>query len=311
VLLNDGKGKFPSASNLGQTPDRTYTADLADVDGDGKLDVVVGNDAPDPKLVYRNVGNGRFELAGSFGQAAWRTRYLTLADVNRDGRIDVVVANRGGPGSAAPGKGSPSYVCLNDGKGNFPGCRPLPTQSATTIVAADFDNDGAIDLAVPHRDGGRNVMLWNDGKGNFADSNPFGPPASSSRTAAASDFNGDRMIDIVLADDQGVFLYVNRGNRTFSEARRIANNSAVNALAVADLNRDGKTDIVLGCEDIPGSVLFNDGAAMIWREVRWNDGKGRVYGIAVADLDRDGWLDIVAARSGAQNGVWFSGRSDQ
>ena len=65
VLLNDGKGKFPFASNLGQTLDRTYTADLADVDGDGKLDVVVGNDAPDRKLVYHNVGT-----AASSWQAA-------------------------------------------------------------------------------------------------------------------------------------------------------------------------------------------------------------------------------------------------
>src|SRR5947209_14852010 len=59
VLLNDGKGGF-SASNLGTAPARTYSAALADVDGDGHLDVVVSNDSPDRKLVYRNDGKGHF-----------------------------------------------------------------------------------------------------------------------------------------------------------------------------------------------------------------------------------------------------------
>ncbi len=54
-----------------------------------------------------------------------------------------------------------------DGKGHFPVCQPLPTESVTSIVAADFDGDGALDLFVPHRDGGQSIVLWNDGKGTF------------------------------------------------------------------------------------------------------------------------------------------------
>jgi hypothetical protein len=55
VLLNDGHGGF-IASNLGKAPDRTYSAALADVDGDGHLEILVSNDAPDRKLVYLNDG---------------------------------------------------------------------------------------------------------------------------------------------------------------------------------------------------------------------------------------------------------------
>src|SRR5437899_6494487 len=65
-------------------------------------------------------------------------------------------------------------TCLNDGKGFFPACRALPTESATIVVAADFDGDSATDLFVPHRDGGRSVILWNDGKGNFPPTTRFG-----------------------------------------------------------------------------------------------------------------------------------------
>ncbi|MBI2685906.1 MAG: VCBS repeat-containing protein [Acidobacteria bacterium] len=50
VLLNHGKGNF-SASKLGAAPDRTYSAALADIDADGHLDIIVGNDAPGRKLI--------------------------------------------------------------------------------------------------------------------------------------------------------------------------------------------------------------------------------------------------------------------
>jgi hypothetical protein len=158
VLLNDGKGSF-SASNLGNAPDRTYSAALADIDGDRDLDVIVSNDEPDRKLLYKNDGKGHFKESGTFGDPKWATRYVTLADLNADGYPDIVAANRG-PGPQSP---TPSFVCLNDRKGNFPTCEPLPTESATSIVAADFDGDGALDLFVPHRDGGQSILLRNDG----------------------------------------------------------------------------------------------------------------------------------------------------
>src|ERR1700735_833476 len=144
VLLNDGKGGF-FASNLGMAPSRTYSAALADINRDGYLDIVVSNDAPDRKLGYLNDGKGHFTEAGTFGNPNWTTRYVTLADLNGDGYPDIVVANRG-EGPKVP---TPSYVCLNNGKGHFPACEALPTESATSIVAADLDGDGAVDLFVP------------------------------------------------------------------------------------------------------------------------------------------------------------------
>ena len=78
---------------------------------------------------------------------------MTLADLNGDSAPDIVAANRW----ADPKSPTPSYVCFNDRQGHFPACQPLPTESATSIVAADFDGDGALDLSVSHRDGGQSV----------------------------------------------------------------------------------------------------------------------------------------------------------
>lgn len=60
VLLGDGRGGIASAYNLGVASDRSYSGRLADLDGDGDLDVVLSNDAPDPKRIYLNNGTGRF-----------------------------------------------------------------------------------------------------------------------------------------------------------------------------------------------------------------------------------------------------------
>ncbi len=304
VLLNDGHGGF-IASNLGMSPGRTYSAALADVEGDGHLDIVVSNDAPDRKLVYRNDGKGHFTEFGTFGDPKWTTRYVTLADLNGDGYPDIVVANRGDyPASVAP-----SYVCLNDGKGHFPDCQPLPTESATSIVAADFDGDGALDLFVPHRDGGQSILLWNDGKGHFPTSTKVGAAKAWIRMGAAGDLDGDGKLDLAIIDERlkATFILFNRGGRQFGEPIRLPGpERPPYCLAIADLNRDKRPDIIVGYVELPGSVYFNTGQGRTFHEVPWNDGKGTVYGLAFADFDKDGWPDIVAARSDAPNGIWFN-----
>lgn len=315
VLLNDGKGGF-SARDLGTAPARTYSAALADVDRDGHLDAVVSNDAPDRKLVYRNDGKGRFTETGTFGEPGWATRYVTLADLNGDRFPDIVAANRGDfpeldedHPETAPHKTVPSFICLNDGKGHFPACQALPTESATSIVAADFDGDGAIDLFVPHRDGGQSLLLWNDGKGHFAKSTKVGPSRAWFRMGVAADLDGDGALDLAVIDEQkkGAFMMLHGAGRQFGEPVALPGPPRPPyALAAADLNRDGHPDLVVGWVRQPGSVFYSTGQGRRFEEVRWNDGKGVVYGMVFADFDGDGWPDIVAARSGAPNGIWFS-----
>jgi len=307
VLRSDGKGHFTTAV-LGDAPDRTYTAVLADLDGDGHLDIVVSNDRPDRKLIYLNDGKGRFRVAGTFGQPEWSTRYVTVADLNGDKRPDLVVANR----SSNPATPRPSFVCLNDGTGGFPSCTALATQSATIIVAADLDGDRFVDLFVPHRDGGQNLIFWNDGAGGFAAApSTVGPEHNSIRAAAAADINGDGIPDLIVGDERtGMFLCVGAGHRTFEAPAALGVGSgAPYAIAVADLNRDGRPDIVVGRQEARGSIFFNLGGDKLPRfdEAPWNDGKGSVYGVAIGDLDGDRWPDIAAARSDAPNAVWFNG----
>jgi hypothetical protein len=301
VLLNEGKGGFNQRHNLNDKADKTYTAALADLDGDGDLDMVVGNDTPDEKRIYFNDGKAHFTLAGTFGEARWPTRNVTVADLNRDGRPDIIVANRGGKANR-----SSNYICLNDGRGRFQTCQVLSSESATTIAAGDINGDGAPDLVVPHRDGGQSYVFINDGKGGFAQKISFGPADAATRAVALSDLNGDGRPDIIIGDEArgGAFIFFNQGfnqtNLTFSEPAPIGEKTDVPySIASADLNDDGKADVVLGNEQTAGAVLINDGTGRKFTLIRFGDNKGAVYGLTLGDVNGDGSPDIVAARSGA------------
>ena len=299
VLLNDGRGGFV-ASDLGPTADRTYTAALADLDGDRDLDVITSNDTPDKKLVYLNNGKGQFTVAGTWGVAEWSTRNAAVADLNGDGRIDIIAANRPGP----------SFVCLNDGGGRFTSpCIPIPAESTTTIVAADFDNDRFVDLAVPARDGGQSYIYFNDGKAGFARRTRFGPPDAAARVAAAADFNRDGKIDLVVGDEKAssMTIYLNTGLGVLTSGFRLADKTRTPyAIAAGDLNNDANVDIVLGYTAGPHSVFFNDGSGSRFAEVKFGDPSGSAYGFALGDINGDRYPDIALARSGAPNVLYLN-----
>ncbi len=306
VLLGDGAGHFARRYDLGTASDRSYSGHLVDLDGNGSLDVVISNDAPDPKLVYLNDGKGGFRMASTFGQATWPTRNATVVDVNGDGRPDIVVANRGEIGKTA------NYICVNKGGGQFDSqCVAFSRDPATTIAAADFNHDGMIDLAVPHRDGGQSRVYLAGPRGSFALEHTisFGPANAHIRMSQAADFDGDGVVDIVAIDEtSGTAIYFGRKDGSFSPAVKLAGASpAPYALLVADLNGDKKPDVIVGNVEAPSAVYYNDGTGRSYHETHFGDAKGTVYGFDVADVNGDGQLDIAAARSEAPN-VLYLGR---
>jgi FG-GAP-like repeat len=70
VMRNDGRATFTTEA-IGDSADRTYTAALADLNGDGTLDLVVSNDRPDKKRIYLSDATGHYRDAGTFGQSEW------------------------------------------------------------------------------------------------------------------------------------------------------------------------------------------------------------------------------------------------
>jgi hypothetical protein len=304
VMPGDGRGNFPTARDLGDRRYRSYSGRLVDIDRDGDLDVVLSNDAPDPKVIFTNDGAGHFTLAGTFGQPGWEMRNAAIADLNGDSLPDIVPAIR----SQRPTQ----YVCLGAGGGRFDAtCRPFSDASATTITPADLNHDGRTDLVVPHRDGGQSSVYFNDGRGGFAAGRavPFGPKDAAIRMAEVADLDRDGRLDIVVIDERrGAGVYFGRADGTFAEVLPLDDGKVrPYALAVADLNRDGAPDIIIGNVEAPTAIHYNGGSGRRFTTIHAGDSRGAVYGFAIADLDGDGWVDIAVARSEAPSLVMFGG----
>ncbi|MBO6524645.1 MAG: VCBS repeat-containing protein [Balneolaceae bacterium] len=304
LFVGDGAGGFSRVDSLSNPWDRTYSVSVADMDMDGDADFVVSNDRPDPKYVLLNDGNGNFTERIEFGDPNWPTRNSTVADLNQDGLPDIVVANRD---NSPEGN---NWVCLNETTEEFSlNCKSIVSGSATTISVADMNADGFQDLLIPYRDGGQSHVYVGDGTGNFVRGVSFGPNDASYRAAIAVDMNSDNLLDIVAINDRKrtATLFYQTENHLFEEGIRIDDGEMIPyALEVADLDANGKDDVIIGYREAPTRIFFNRADSLV--EIAIGDSLGAAYGFGVGDFNHDGIMDIVSARSGASD-LLFLGKT--
>lgn len=200
VLRNDGRGGFRDETALRWTQageSRTQDLELADVDGDGDADVVVGNEGQN-ELYLNDSGRLRDVTGRNMPARADETREIRAADVDGDGDLDLLVANVTFGMDAAPS----DYLLLNDGTGTFttavPARLPEDFRSNFTVQALDLDHDGDVDALMPSSvfvgGVGDYLVLLNDGAGNFA------PTGRGSVLPSEADGNG---FDVEVADFDG------------------------------------------------------------------------------------------------------------
>ncbi|MEC8302908.1 MAG: VCBS repeat-containing protein, partial [Planctomycetota bacterium] len=89
AFLNQGRARFNVMRPLGIDRSTTYACELADLDGDGDLDVVAGNDMA-PCQIFLNDGKASFRFHGTFGEIS-SVRSLTLTDIDQDGDPDILI----------------------------------------------------------------------------------------------------------------------------------------------------------------------------------------------------------------------------
>lgn len=246
VLLNDGAGAFSGRTDYA-VDTFPSAAVVADINGDGKRDIVVANQgtirAPiGTILVLTNNGDGTFAHSASYATGKFPYR-LCAADLNGDGYLDLAVAVN------APYFHSDYGVAifLNDGAGAFPSMVYHKVAAAPSgVQAADLDADGKLDLAVSGMYGGMSVLL-NVGAGNFAPQHAYNlGTGASSITVADFDHNGS--LDLAVSHDaaNAVAIFTNAGSGNFSSPVTYTSGGWPEAIQAADLDGDGYTDLVTG-----------------------------------------------------------------
>lgn len=289
---------------LGASGLETSTAtDVADVDGDGDLDVVaVSGLSEQPMRVYLNDGSGALTLDGEYTVGS--PRDVALGDWDGDGDVDAFIACGGGV--AVPDK-----LWLNDGSGTFSDSgERIGMANSRAVELADLDSDGHLDAvigtvaAIGTVTDTPMLIVRNDGDGGIASVSATTSLHSVFEAAALDlgDLDGDGDIDAIVANGTTVggqpLLNDGQGNLSTIDSRFDGLLTA--AVQLGDVDGDSDLDAMFSYYHVNGSpvpvrVWLNDGTAAFA-----DSGQRLAFDplarLALGDLDGDGDLDVFGAQ---------------
>ncbi len=294
-------GAAPAAA-LSFAPPAKYVAGhgpaaiaVGDFNGDGKPDLVTANSKGNSVGVLFGTGGGRFTDRVPFPAGAGPGA-VAVGDFNGDGAQDLVTANA---------RTASVSVLLGDGYGRFAAQDSIATGSSPAAVAVgDFNGDGAQDLVTAnyHSADGTASVLLGDGAGGFAPRIDVatGP---ASYDIAVGDFNSDGRQDLatVMTDwlmEQGVGVLLGDGEGHFSPMSVFGTSLEPVAVAVGDMNGDGRQDLV-SAQRLEGvgeiAVLLGDGSGVFAGGRRLRIDRETLC-VTLGDANGDGRQDVVSAK---------------
>ncbi len=298
------------AATVTGTPDIPAGLGVADLNGDGHLDLVTAGSYAGGQLDVRlGNGNGTFQAASVMDFVADGVDTLATGDVNGDGKVDVALASTYGKDDAGV---STVSILLGNGDGTMGAQVSYPTDDyPEQVLLSDLNGDGDLDLCVATGGNGGLDVLLNRGDGTFSPSVAYAK-GHGLWAVATGDLNGDKKPDLVTAyaDSAQAAVLLNGGDggvATFSSPTAIALPASPRALAVGDVNGDGKLDLVAVGSEV--YVLLGKGDGTFGSATTYAAGT-EPSAVAIGDLDGDGHPDLVVTNGGSGSVSVLFGNGD-
>lgn len=299
VALNQSGGRLDFAPYFVGADDVPSASGLADLNGDGKPDFVASS--PQQLNTFLGRGSSDYQMSTHQRQNAGPTA-LSLGDLNGDGQADLL--------SLLP-SGSLTLQYGN-GDGSFTGAATINAgRSPTAFTTADLDGDGLVDLVVSERSSASTSVLLANRNGGFLAPSAISDTSGVGDGLASGDLNGDGLADVVLSlrSESKVHILLGDGKGglhrqttlTIPDAPRRAEppraplDTRATPIRLADLNHDGKLDLVLGFATSSPLVALGAGDGSFGpAQSAPVEGDTALCALQLADLDGDGHLDLIA-----------------
>jgi hypothetical protein len=262
---NLGNGEWSVKQDITYSSNGARIVTTGDVDLDGDIDVIAASYYDNTIRWFENDGLGKFKATHVITTTAVNAQGVTAVDIDGDGDLDLVSASSGDNTVA---------VYINVYRGTFCEIKRIVDNNAIgvrTVVAADFDGDGDIDLASASKDD--NTVAWypNIGQGYFGEKIVISNTSYGAYSLVARDIDQDGHMDMVVASngDDTVAVWRNDGHRaspTFSKTVVYAEADFVLSVTAFDFDRDGDIDVA--------SASFFDGR-VIWYHGAYTHSTGR------------------------------------
>ena len=288
------------AVNSTNTTERGLMVAIADINGDGKPDIICTKECSyisTTCTVSSLLGNGdgTFQAEQTIS-TIFDPAFPVIADVNGDGKPDVLCSYYKG------------IACwLGNGDGTFqtpPLTKALPNWPVQLAVG-DINGDGKPDLVTGYSGGTRVIAMVGNGNGTFQNPTTIGTLAVApvGRTVLA-DLDGDGNLDVVVGawgtNGIGAQFMMGNGNGTFKSPQTLGPGRYTARVAVADVNGDGRPDIIAfpgyGANAAFVGVCWlgnGNGTFQAGKTFTLNDRYNRPGGCSVADINGDGMPDLV------------------